>query len=67
MIIDLDRNENGRHEGDADVGDPTGVSQGNPRLRTGDVLGYDLGGRPYVMPARGRRHDPTAWVPDDRS
>jgi hypothetical protein len=67
MIIDLDRNENGRHEGDADVGDPTGVSQGNPRLRTCVVLGYDMGGRPYVMPARGRRHDPTAWVPDDRS
>ena len=44
-----------------DVGDPTGVSQGNPRLHAGDVLGYDIGGRPYVMPERGKRHDPAAW------
>jgi hypothetical protein len=61
MVSDLDRNEHGRHEGDADVGDPTGVSQGNPRLHTGDVLGYDIGGRPYVMPERGKRHDAQAW------
>lgn len=61
MVIDLDRNEHGRHEGDADVGDPSGVSQGNPRLHTGDVLGYGLGGAPYVMPERGKRHDPRAW------
>jgi hypothetical protein len=62
MVRDLDRNENGRHEGDADVGDPSGVSRGNPRLRTGGVLGYTIGGRPYVMPERGRRHDPDAWL-----
>lgn len=61
MVTDLDRNEHGRHEGDADVGDPTGVSQGNPRLKTGDVLGYSLSGTPYVVPERGQRHDPTAW------
>jgi hypothetical protein len=61
LINDLDRNPNGRHEGDADVGDPTGVSHGNPRLRTGDVLGWDIGGTAYVMPPRGLRHDPTAW------
>lgn len=61
MVNDLDRNEHGRHEGDADVGDPTGVSHGNPRLKTGDILGYQLGGIPYVMPERGKRHDPKAW------
>jgi hypothetical protein len=62
MVSDLDRNENGRHEGDADVGDPSGVSQGNPRMKTGDVIGYMLGGHPYVMPPRGKRHDPAAWI-----
>lgn len=63
IVNDLDRNTNGRHEGDADVFDPTGVSQGNPRLKTGDVLGYSIAGdrRPYLMPERGRRHDPEAW------
>lgn len=61
MVADLDRNENGRHEGDADYGDPTGISQGNPQLRTGDILGYDIGGHPYVMPERGKRHNPDAW------
>lgn len=61
IVVDLDRNENGRHEGDYDVGDPTGVSQGNPKLKTGDILGYDISGRPYVMPERAKRHNPTAW------
>jgi hypothetical protein len=63
MVSDLDRNEHGRHEGDADAGDPSGASQGNPLLRTGDTLGYGLGGGiRYVMPERGRRHDPDAWI-----
>ena len=64
MVSDLDRNENGRHEGDADVGDRDGVSQGNPLpLTTGSTLGYGLGGSiRYVMPERGKRHDPDAWI-----
>ncbi len=62
LVTDLDRNEHGRHEGDADVGDPTGVSQGNPLLPTGTVLGHSLGGSwQYVMPPRGERHKLTAW------
>jgi hypothetical protein len=61
LVLDLDRNENGRHEGDADVGDPTGVSQGNPLMHAGDVIGYRLGGHPYVMPERSQRYDPSAW------
>lgn len=61
MVLDLDRNANGRHEGDPDVYDPTGISQGNPLVRTGEVLGYGLRGDKYVMPERGRRHDPRAW------
>lgn len=65
VLLDLDRNENGRHEGDADVGDPSGVSQGNPHLRPGAVIGYTIGGqqRPIVMPARADRHRPEAWTP----
>lgn len=65
LLMDLDRNENGRHEGDADVGDPSGVSQGNPHLRPGAVIGYTIGGeqRPIVMPAREDRHRPEAWTP----
>jgi len=62
IVSDLDRNPNGRHEGDADVGAQGGVSQGNPRFVTGDVVGYQLGGRPIIMPPRGRRHDPAAWL-----
>jgi hypothetical protein len=64
MVSDLDRNEHGRHEGDVDGSQP---SLGNPRVQTGDVLGYSLGGSwRYVMPERGRRHDPDAWKVDNR-
>jgi hypothetical protein len=63
ILVDLDRNEHGRHEGDVDIGDPSGYSQGNPRLKTGDILGYSLGGGKYIMPPREKRHDPTAWGP----
>lgn len=60
MVSDLDRNENGRHEGDVDG---NALSEGNPLLKTGDTLGYGLGGSTrYVMPERGKRHDPDAWV-----
>lgn len=64
LLMDLDRNEHGRHEGDADVGDPSGVSQGNPHLRPGEVIGYTIGGdrAPIVMPARADRHRPEAWL-----
>jgi hypothetical protein len=61
MVVDLDRNANGRHEGDIDSGEPGGVSLGNLRFLTGSVIGYDIGGRPYVVPPRGERHDPAAW------
>lgn len=63
ILFDLDRNENGRHEGDGDVGDLSGISMGNPRLSVGDVLGYDISGRRYIIPGRADRHDPDAWGP----
>ena len=50
LLADLDRNAHGRHAGDVDSGDPTGVSQGNPHLPPGTVIGYSLSGDPYVMP-----------------
>lgn len=62
IVSDLDRNPNGRHEGDADVGAQGGISQGNPRFITGDVVGYQLGGRPILMPPREKRSDPAAWL-----
>lgn len=58
---DLSRNVRGRHEGDSDVFDPTGISQGNPNFSTGDVVGYQVGGRPYFMPPWNQRHDPYSW------
>jgi hypothetical protein len=65
LMLDMDRNENGRHEGDLDVGDATGVSRGNPHLRPGAVIGYTIGGRqrPIIVPDREHRHRPEAWTP----
>jgi hypothetical protein len=63
IVSDLDRNEHGRHEGDIDTFDPTGISNGNPKFCTGEVIAYSLGGKPYIMPARGNRHDPDSWLP----
>jgi hypothetical protein len=62
LLADLDRNENGRHQGDMDSFTPSGTSQGNPHLQTGDVIGYALGGRQYVVPEPELRSDPAAWL-----
>ena len=61
MVADLDRSPHGRHEGDAEGQDPSGISQGNPFIREHATLGYDISGRPYRMPERSRRHDIDAW------
>lgn len=62
LLSDLSRNANGRHEGDSDVGDPTGASQGNPHLQTGDVIGYSIHRTwKYVVPEPHLRRDPRAW------
>lgn len=62
MLADLSRNEHGRHQGDGDVYDPSGMSQGNPHLKTGDVIGYTLGGTSkYVVPEPRLRGDIRAW------
>ncbi|MDG5773930.1 hypothetical protein [Mycolicibacterium fortuitum] len=62
MLADLDRNEHGRHEGDGDGYDPSGMSQGNPHLATGQVIGYSLHGSwKYVVPEPRLRGDLAAW------
>lgn len=62
MLADLDRNEHGRHEGDGDVYDPSGMSQGNPHLATGQVIGYSIHGSwKYVVPEPRLRGDLAAW------
>jgi hypothetical protein len=59
MLADLDRNRNGRHEGDVDSG---AVSLGNPHLSTGQTIGYSLHGRfAYVVPEPRLRGDVEAW------
>ena len=64
LLMDLDRCEHGRHEEDVCSGASgcNGPSRGNPRFHAGDVLGFTLYGAPIVMPERGQRHDPDAWV-----
>jgi hypothetical protein len=63
LLSDLDRSPHGRHEGDAEGQDPTGESQGNPCLTTGQIIGYDIGGRPYVVPEPRERGVIAAWRP----
>lgn len=64
LLADLDRCEHGRHEGDvcSGINGCNGPSQGNPHIRTGDVIGYTIERQPIVMPKRGHRHDPAAWI-----
>ena len=61
LVSDLDRNANGRHEGDVDSGDPTGTSRGNPSMPTGALIGHTIDRMPIVVPPRTKRHDPDAW------
>lgn len=64
MLADLDRNASGRHEGDYDshATGNGGISAGNPHLTTGQVIGYDIGGREYVVPEPRDRGTLSAWV-----
>lgn len=62
LLQDLDRSEHGRHKGDVESEDPSGVSQGNPQLVEGQHIGYHLSRRPIVVPAPERLGDPPAWI-----
>lgn len=61
ILADLDRCVHGRHIGDPCGGSCGTVSQGNPHMRTGDVIGYDIRGNEIVMPDRNGKHKPEAW------
>lgn len=72
MLMDLDRCEHGRHEGDVCSG-CGGPSLGNPILIGAhprpDVfpaivrqVGYSIDGRPLLVPSRESKHNPDAWT-----
>lgn len=63
ILSDLDRCEHGRHEDEGCFGCPAGFSVGNPGMRSGQVVGYSIGGRPIRMPVPGIRSEPDAWGP----
>lgn len=63
VLTDLDRCVHGRHEGDA-CADCGGPSKGNHHLPGGTVIGYDVHGKPIVMPGREHKHDPGVWRGD---
>lgn len=74
LLNDLDRSTAGRHLGDVESQDPSGVSQGNPFLTPGQRLGTDLSGNPIVAPdfaaIRAERRSVTAddfMTPNERS
>ena len=62
ILSDLNRSPAGRHQGDAEYQDPSGVSQGNPLLPVGTHIGFTMTGLHIVVPPRERMHDPEAWV-----
>lgn len=68
LVQDLDRSPHGRHIGDAEVQDPSGISRGNPLLPEGQILGFTMSGtsRAYVIPGRLDKHkpDPAVWIRD---
>lgn len=63
LLLDLDRCEHGRHEGDV-CSSCGGPSHGNPAVQERH-LGYDLSGRPIVIPDRHRSHIAEAWLADE--
>jgi hypothetical protein len=62
MVADLDRCEHGRHAGDSCF-DCKGPSHGNPHLIRGGVIGYDLTGRPYILPRNRSKSHIEDWRP----
>lgn len=60
ILLDLDRCEHGRHEGDACIG-CGGPSVGNNLINPGEVIGFGRDGTLIVMPGRDAKFDPDAW------
>jgi hypothetical protein len=66
LLSDLDRSKAGRHKGDAEGQDPSGVSQGNPYLKEGQRIGTTISGSPIVYPSMLQRadlSDASLWTP----
>jgi len=61
LLADFDRCEHGRHQEDPCGGSCGTRSQGNPHMRTGHVIGYNLRREHIVMPHRDDKTDPKAW------
>lgn len=61
VLLDLDRCEHGRHDGDRCFSCPTGWSGGNPLLRPGQQIGYGLDGVAIVVPSRTDKYNPANW------
>ncbi len=75
LMLDLDRCEHGRHEGDVCFG-CGGPSLGNPLMGSQDgraayevvprQIGFTISGTPIVVPERGEMHLPDAWLDSGR-
>lgn len=52
LLLDLDRCEHGRHEGDH-CSACKGPSHGNPRVNPDRIIGYTLDAKPIRVPKRG--------------
>ena len=50
LLSDLDRSDVGRHKGDVESQDPSGISQGTPHLSEGQRIGTTLSGAPIYYP-----------------
>lgn len=62
LLSDLDRSPVGRHKGDAESQDPTGISQGNLLLPPGTHIGHGLSGaHRIVVPDDPNLSDADAW------
>lgn len=61
VLLNLDRCEHGRHHHDQCFDCPNRVSEGNPHMRPGTIIGYTVHAQPIVMPAREDKTDPAAW------
>lgn len=68
LLNDLDRSPHGRHKGDVESQDPSGVSQGNPLLPPGTHIGYSLyGNRRIVVPDIHDLANAEAWYEEPES
>lgn len=66
FLSDLDRSEAGRHKGDTESQDPSGISRGNPFLTEGQRIGTTLSGTPIYYPyfERADLSDVSLWNGD---